>query len=226
MDNILAVLKKTALFQQIKEKDICSLLKCLSAQQKLFAKNEIIFGINEKITAIGIILSGKVQIMKEDILGNRTILAVLGERDLFGEAFSFAKVEKIPVNVIAQENCEILMINYRNIISACALACPFHRQLVDNILLILAKKNVYLNQKIEHLGKRTTRDKLISFLSMQAQEAQAHTFQIPYNRQELADYLCVDRSAMSHELSKLGKEGMISFHKNQFTLYDPIEYDP
>lgn len=218
MNNLYKILKSNPLFHQIEDSDLTSILKCLSAQQKLFAKNEIIFRVNDKIASVGIVLSGLVQIMKEDVLGNRTILANLEEGDMFGEAFACAKVDSIPVNVTAATDCTVLLIDYQKIITTCQSSCQFHAKLIENMLTILARKNVFLNQKIEYLSKRTTKDKLISYLSYEAQITGSNSFQIPFNRQELADYLCVDRSALSRELSKMKEEGILSFQKNRFKL--------
>lgn len=137
---------------------------------------------------------------------------------LFGEAFSFARVECLPVSVTAAEKTEVLFINCERIITVCPSACEFHNRLVRNMLKILAEKNMTLTQKIGHMGKRTTREKILSYLSEQAKKAGGESFTIPLNRQEMADYLAVDRSAMSKELGRLKEEGQISFHKNQFQL--------
>ena len=146
------------------------------------------------------------------------MLAKLGVGDIFGEAFTCAQKEKMPVGVLASEKSEILFIDYKRILDNAGVACTSYNKLIQNMMLILAGKNVMLTQKIEHLMKRSTREKLLSFLSAQAIEAKSHVFDIPLSRQELADYLAVDRSAMSNELSKLQQEGLLACTRNHFEL--------
>ena len=218
MKNYLEVLKNCALFDNINEKELEGLLKCLLAKHKTFKKNEFIFCEDDKPTYVGIVLSGSVCVVKEDFWGNRAILAKLGEADLFGEAFSCAEVERLPVSVVASENTQVLLIDYKRIITTCSSACAFHSNLINNMIKILAIKNIRMTQKIHHIVKRTTREKLLSYLSEQALIYKSDRFKIPFNRQELADYLSVDRSAMSNELSKLRDEGIIEFNKNEFKI--------
>lgn len=195
-----------------------ALLDCLSAVERHYEKNSFIFMENDAVTSIGVVLSGKVHIVQEDFWGNRTILAETGPGGLFGEAFSCAETEKLPVSVLAASDADILLIDYRRIITTCSSACIFHTGLIKNMLWILAGKNIMLTQKIEILTKRTTRQKLLSYLSAQAIQAGSHSFEIPFNRQELAEYLSVDRSAMSNELGKMRDEGILSFARNRFEL--------
>ena len=146
------------------------------------------------------------------------ILAHVGRGGLFGEAFSCAGKGTLPVSVAASETTGIMLIDYRKIVTTCSSACVFHMQLIKNMMRILAEKNILLTQKMEHLAKRTTRDKLLSFLSAQALLAGSDTVDIPFNRQELADYLCVDRSALSRELGAMQAEGLLKYEKNRFEL--------
>lgn len=212
------ILQRVPLFAGMAGQEISELLGCLSAREKQYHKNEAIFLAGERVTTVGIVLEGAVQVVKEDFLGNRTILAKLAAGELFAEAFSCAGVERLPVSVFAVTPCTVLMIDYRRIITTCTSACSFHGRLIENMLGILAGKNVLLSQKIEVLSRRATRDKLIAFLSAQAQQAGRRTFTIPFNRQELADYLCVDRSAMSSELGRLRDEGILEFDRSSFRL--------
>ncbi|MDL2253061.1 Crp/Fnr family transcriptional regulator [Ruminococcaceae bacterium OttesenSCG-928-I18] len=219
MDNhILPILRQCPLFRQIEPGDIPSMLQCLSAVKKGYRKGETVFSAGSAITHVGIVLTGRVHVEQNDYWGNRTILTQVGPAELFGEAFSCAGIEKLPVNVYAAEPSEILLIDYRKIIRSCSSACPFHAKLIQNMLWILAQKNVALTQKMETLTQRTTRDKLLAYLSRQAQAQGSSQFEIPFSRQELADYLSVDRSAMSSELSKMQKEGLLQFQKNRFSL--------
>lgn len=217
--NYYPILKKNKLFKSVDKEDIGNLLKCLSAKTKTYSKNDIIHMDGDNISYIGIILSGRVQIIKEDYFGNRTILSNLDEGEIFGEAFACANISKIPVTVISATESVILFIDYKRIITVCSSCCVFHLKLIGNMLNILATKNLMLNHKIDCLSKRTTRERLLTYLSFQSKKAESNSFTIPFNRQELADYLCVDRSAMSSELGKMRDEGILDFKKNKFTLY-------
>lgn len=209
---------QSPLFKGIAEKELKELLKCLNAKETAYEKNEFIFRAGDKASSIGVIISGGVYVLKEDFWGNRTILAKLEEGDLFGEAFACREEEKLPVSVMAVEKSRILFVDYRRIINNCPNTCVFHASLIENMIRILAGKNVMLTQKMEHLSKRTTREKILSYLSAQAVRCGSNVFTIPFNRQELADFLCVERSAMSAELGKMRKEGLLSCEKNRFVL--------
>lgn len=215
----ISLLEENVLFRGISEKELKGVLSCLGANNKNYRKGEFIFLAGEKISSIGLIIEGKVQVIKEDLFGNRTILTEVARGNLFGESFPFAEEEKLPVSVMAVMDCEILFIDYKKMITTCSSACRFHTKLIENMLYILARKNLILNEKIQIMSKRTTREKLLSYLQSQAMKVGSASFTISFNRQELADYLCVDRSAMSNELSKLQEEGQIKFQKNQFHLY-------
>ncbi|MGI5900755.1 MAG: Crp/Fnr family transcriptional regulator [Christensenellales bacterium] len=211
-------LQKVPLFVNISAHDLPTLMSCLSATIKSYEKDEIIFMAGDPATCVGIILSGKAHVQSEDFMGNRTIIAALDEGDLFGESMACAHVEKLPVSVVATESCRVMLIDYRKIVSICPSSCSFHSRLIENMLTIVASKNVILNQKVEIISRRSTREKLITYLSAQAQKAGGSSFTIPFSRQDLADFLCVERSAMSAEISKLQRDGMIKTSKNKFEL--------
>jgi CRP-like cAMP-binding protein len=200
------------------EKSLSYDISCLSAKEYNYSKKQSIFMFGDTPKNFGIVLSGNVQVVKEDYYGNRSIVAMIGEGMLFGEVFAFADIKKLPVSVIATTESKILLIDYDKLIHSCTQACSFHSKLIYNLLHIVASKNIMLNQKIELLSKRTTREKLLAYLMIEAQKTGSNSFHIAFNRQELADYLSVDRSAMSAELGKLRDEGVIEFHKNQFKL--------
>jgi CRP-like cAMP-binding protein len=212
------VLRTCPLFADIAEDDLPSLLDCLSASQQRFNKGKFVFMAGDDVTTVGIVLSGEVHILQEDFWGNRTIISNALPGELFGESFSTAEIENLPVSVMATEQSEILLIDCKRIITTCSSACVFHTGLIKNMVQILAQKNVLLMQKMEQVTKRTTREKLLAYLSAQAQKSAQNVFDIPFNRQDLADYLSVNRSAMSNELSKMRNEGLLEFHKNHFEL--------
>ena len=187
-----------SLFDGIENGELEQLLPCLGGRRVRFDEGDYIFMAGGRADQVGMVLSGSVLVFSDDFWGNRTIMAHVERGGLFGEAFSFARVEALPVSVTAAEKTEVLFIR--------------------NMLKILAEKNMALTQKIGHMGKRSTREKILSYLSEQAGKAGGESFSIPLNRQEMADYLAVDRSALSKELGRLEKEGQISFHKNQFQL--------
>ena len=206
------------LFEGIKETDLESLFGCLSAVRKRFRKNRYILFAGGRTDSVGIVLEGAVHVLRDDYWGRRKILARIEPGGIFGEAFSCAGVEKFPVSVTAAEESELLFVNCKRIITSCSSACVFHARLIMNLTRILAGKNIELIQKLEHITQPTTREKLLSYLSEQAQRAGKNVFSIPFNREELADYLSVERSAMSAELSKMRKDGLLLYRKNKFEL--------
>ena len=212
------VLSKTAIFEQISVNEIESILNCLGQVCQKYKKNEILVLAGSEISLIGIILVGSVQIIKEDILGNRTIISELKEGDMFGEAFAFAGMKQSAVTVIATEACETLSIDYRKMLSPCSSACSFHKKLVENMIKLIAKKNLELTSKMDILSQKTTRDRLLMYLTLQMRKNRSRIFYISFTRDELADYLCVNRSAMSRELSRMRDDGIIRFDKKRFEI--------
>ncbi len=220
MEKYLDLLKTVSLFANVDMSDIKLLLNCLSAKTERFKENETIFLAGNKAEFVGIVLSGQVQVVKEDFYGNKNIVAFIEKGQLFGEAFACADLKILPVSVFSAEDSEIMLIDYRKIITTCSNTCSFHSKLIYNMLRIVANKNIILSQKIEFISKRTTKEKLLAYLSSEAKKAGSNSFSIPFSRQELADFLSVDRSAMSAELCKLRDSGVIEFNKNKFVLKD------
>ena len=210
-------LTKIALVQGLNEQEISLILNCLQAKIKKYEKGETIFQEEEKIEEIGIIFSGTVTVQRNDYWGNRSIVALLGEMDVFGETFACLN-QASDVQVIAEEASEILFLQVNRVLTTCSSSCQFHNRLIRNLLEICARKNYQMNVKVDILSQKTTREKLLTFLSRQAIRLGKQQFEIPFNRQQLADYLSVDRSAMTVELGKLKREGIIDFQKNVFTL--------
>ncbi|MDR2529422.1 MAG: Crp/Fnr family transcriptional regulator [Synergistaceae bacterium] len=208
------------LFAGIGEADLRRLLGCLSAVQKRFEKNGFIFRAGDKADSVGIVLSGAIHVLREDFWGNRSILARVESGGLFGEAFACAGVKNLPVSVATVEEAEILLMNCKRILTACPSFRDFHTALIYNLTRILAEKNVMLTRKLEHVTQRTTREKLLSYLSERAKLTGGNAFDIPFNRQELADYLSVDRSAMSAELSRMKDEGLLRYQRSHFELFN------
>lgn len=211
-------LQKNPLFAGIEAEELKLLLGCLNVRERRYAKNQFIFFEGDAADRIGCVLSGSVQIMKEDYFGARNIIATIGPDELFGEAFAAAAIDALPLSVIASEESRILLIALRPLLTSCPRSCAFHHTLIQNFVRILARKNLSLIQKIEHVSKRSTREKVLSYLSSVAKARRSDRFTIPFNRQELADYLCADRSALSAVLSKLQDEGIIDFNRSDFTI--------
>jgi CRP-like cAMP-binding protein len=210
--------KTCPLFVGIDDGDLASLLACLSGTERTYMKGEIVLFAGSKPTAVGVVISGSVHITKEDYFGNRNIIAKIGMGGLFGEALVCAKAEAAPVTVTASEDSNVLLVNYSKIITTCPTACVFHMTLIRNMLHLLALKNISLVNKLEHVTKRTTQEKVLSYLSEQAQRRGSNIVEIPFDRQEMADFLSVERSALSAELSRLRDDGVIRFRKNRFEL--------
>lgn len=214
------ILNKCPLFHGIEEAELASVLECLNAGTAEYKKNELIFMEGSPAKFVGIVLSGGVRIIKEDYFGNRSIVSRSGPGELFGESFACAGTEVLPVSVAAAFDSEIMMIDCRRITRTCSHSCEFHNRIIFNLLKTVAKKNLEFNRKIEITSKRTTREKLMSYLMYEAKNNRSNSFTIPFDRQELADYLEVDRSGLSAEISRLRKEGIIECSRSRFTLLE------
>jgi CRP-like cAMP-binding protein len=218
MEKYSPVLKACPLFAEIAEAELRELLDCLGAARRVFGKNRFIFREGDAPQCLGVVLGGRVQIVQMDYGGQRSLLAQLTAGELFGEAFVCAQSPKLPLSVVAAEKSEILLINYQRALGACPRACRAHACLIKNMLRVLADKNIALTQKVKHVTRRGARAKLLSYLQAQARQAGTPVFAIPFNRQELADYLVMDRSAMCNELSKMRRENILRCQRNHFEL--------
>lgn len=206
------------LFQGISTEDIQGMMKCLSAVRRTYRKGEMIFCAGEDAKMMGMVAAGSVEIVHDDFWGNRQIMGTAHVGELFGESYACMPESVFLVSARAAEDCEILFMEVGRILTTCSPACEFHSRLIHNLLYVLASKNLRLTQKIEHMGQRSIREKVMAYLSFQAEMSHKETFEIPFNRQQLADYLAVDRSALSAELSRMQKEGLIQYEKNRFTI--------
>jgi CRP-like cAMP-binding protein len=213
-----AVLTACPLFSQIEPHQLQQLLNCLGAVRRRYPKGGVVLSMGEPVSDVGIVIEGGVHVVQEDFWGNRTLVSGVGPGGLFAEAFSCTGTPHLPVSVIAAEPLEVLFIDYRRIQHQCPAGCGFHGQLIRNMLSVLAHKNQTLTRKLWHVTRRTTRQKLLSYLSAVATEQNSDQITIPFNRQDLADYLAVDRSAMSSELARMQNEGILRYHRNHFTL--------
>lgn len=212
------VIRKCPLFHEIEDENITAMLGCIGAKWQSYPKNTPIISEGDPAIYVGMVLSGSVQIVREDYYGNRSIVTKLEPAQLFGESFSCAEVDAMPVSVIASTDAEILLMDCRRITQSCCNACEFHNRMIFNLMKVMARKNLIFNEKIEITGKRSTREKLMAFLLLQAKKNKSDTFTISYNRQELADFLEVERSGLSVEISKLCKAGVIKADKKTFHI--------
>ncbi len=221
MKQYINLLKNTYMFNGINESEIEGMLKCLNARTMLYKKNEYILRNGETVNSIGMVLEGLALVEKEDIWGNRTIISEISPGSLYAE--SYACLSKLPteISVIASDNTTVMLFDIRRILTTCSSSCGFHTKLIQNLLYTIAQKNVLLTKKMEYISKKTIKEKLLAYLSSEAMKAGSPTFNIPFNRQELADFLSVDRSALSSEISRLQKKGIISCRKNAFTILMP-----
>lgn len=193
------------------------MLNCLDAKLLDYGKDEFVFQAGDHVDSIGIILKGSAHIIRESYEGNRIIMAVLEEGDFFAEALCCADIEESPVSVQVRSDAVVLSLNFSRILHTCSNACSFHTKLIENMRYILANKNIALQSHFEVISRKSMREKILGYLHSLA-ITQGKIISIPLNREEFADYLCVDRSALSHELARMKSDGIIDYHKNTFRL--------
>lgn len=211
-------LAKTRLFRGIAPEEIETVLRCIGSYTKRFRKSETVFQIGDRISEFGIVLYGGVHIRSLDLWGNSSILSHVGPGQIFAESYACIPGEPLMVEVRAVDETEILFLNAAMAMKMCPKACSFHHLLIQNMLGIAAEKNLGLSRRMLHTSPKSIRSRLLSYFSEQALKHGNDTFAIPFNRQELAEYLGVDRSALSNELSKMQKEGLLVYDKKTFSL--------
>lgn len=216
MDN--TILMKSLLFTGIKENEIDALLHCLRAHTKKYKKDEVILHRGDVLNHVGLLLKGSAHVIKDDYWGNRTIIKEIRVAEIFGEAYACIHDKELEVSLLATQDCEVLFLDINAMTCMCEIGCRYHQQIIQNLLMITSRKNLILTQKMELVSKRTMREKILAYLSAQSQNQGSNTVKIPFNRQQFADYLSVNRSSLSIELSKMQKEGIIDFYKDTFKL--------
>lgn len=209
---------RSPLFAGATEEEVQAMMSCLGATSRRFKKGAYVFRMGEKITSLGLVLSGGVRIETVDAWGNVTVLSHAGPGAVFGEAYACAPDEPLLVNAVATQDSEVLFLEAARIARTCPSSCAHHARIVMNLLSVLARKNVQFSQRSLHTAPKSIRGKVLAYLSSQASLAGSASFTIPFNRQELADYLGVDRSALSNELSKMQKDGLIVTDRSHFVL--------
>ena len=218
MEELFPIIHSCPLFDGIARSDMGAMLACLGAKKITALKGQVIFAEGDPAAYVGIVLTGSVHLMREDYYGNRSIMAHIPPGEVFGETYACAGVTALPISIVADEDSDCLLIDCRRITVSCTNACSFHSRMIYNLLRLVAQKNLVFDQKIEITSKRTTREKLMAYLMTQAKLKGGGAFTIPYDRQALADYLEVDRSGLSAEISKLRREGKLGCRKNTFCL--------
>jgi CRP-like cAMP-binding protein len=211
---------KSKLFENLTEGEISSVLKCLNAKIKEYKKNSFVWHAGDKPKYMGIVIQGQVNIIKEDILGNKTLIANIEKNHIFGESFAIADISYYPVSVFVPKDSKILLLDFDGLKSTCKNNCDFHNQIIENLLKLTARKNIMLNQRINCITKKSTKQKLAFYLVSELGFDDKLEIKIPFNREELANYLGVNRSALSRELSSMKKNHIIDFNKNNFKLLD------
>ena len=211
-------LSNTPLFHGIREEEIGSLLPCLEPRESHYKKDEIIYRAGDTISSIGLVLKGSVNVVVNFFWGNSNIFGHVERGEIFAETYAILPGRELICDVVAAEDCDILFLNMNKMLTSCGKGCTFHQRLIHNIVRISAEKNLGLSNRMMHIASKSIRDRLLSYLSEQALVNGRISFSIPFSRQQLADYLGVDRSALSNELSKMQKDGLITYQKNNFTL--------
>jgi len=214
--------KRSALFDGIGIERLSALFACLGAKRQRLAKGEALMRTGERADRIGILLSGSLSVSAYDLDGRRTIIKRIGSGEIVAAAQALSGTDAMSVDVEADGDCDVLLVKTDRILSPCENACAFHSRLVRNIMRTLAVKTLELNRKIEILSHRSTQDRLMAYLRSVAQQKGTAEFDVPFDRQQLADYLCVERSALSAEISRLSKLGLITSRKSHFTLHRTV----
>ena len=218
MEEYLSVIRSSRLFSGLGDEELTAVLGCLGAEERSFPKDAFVLRTGDAANDVGLVLSGSVLVIQEDIWGNRNILARSGPGQTFAAAYACAPGSRLNVSVIAEAPAAVMLLGVGRMLSVCPSACAHHSRMIRNLLGELAEKNLRLSEKLTHMGQRTTRAKLMSYLSAEAQRLGKYEFDIPFSRQQLADYLAVERSGLSLELGKMRGEGLIDFHRNHFIL--------
>ena len=218
MKEFVPVLKRTKLFFGVGDEDILTMLSCLGARLRTYKKGEYVLRQGEHLGDILVLAEGSLYIQKDDYCGNRTILGHIGAGEIFGEAYVAPENGALMNDVIAAQYSSVFFFDVKRVITTCSSACCFHTMVVQNLFFAISEKNRSLVRKLDHISRRTTREKLLAYLSEEAKKQNSADITIPFNRQQLADYLSVDRSAMSNELCKMRDDGLLEFERSRFRL--------
>ena len=212
------LLAGTRLFQGIREHEIEAMLTCLSAEERTYGKDAYIYRAGDVTGRLGVVMEGAVNIIKDDVWGNRKIIENIGGGQIFGETYACLKGEPLMVDVQASERSRILFMDVNRILTTCSSSCDFHNRLIRSLMYVLAGKNLMLTKKMDIITPKSLRERVMVYLSQESVKQGCRTVTVPFNRQQMADYLSVDRSALSAERSRMQRDGVISYEKNRFTI--------
>lgn len=218
MEEFLSTIRSAPLFSGVSEAELTAMLACLKAEKKDFPKEAFVLRAGDTAESIGLVLTGTVLVIQEDIWGNRNILSKAGPGQTFAVAYACAPGSRLNVSVVAETPVTVLFLNVKRILTVCPSACSYHSRIIRNLLGELAGKNLQFSEKLTHVGQRSTRSKIMSYLSAEALRLGTYELDIPFSRQQLADYLGVERSGLSQELGKMKKDGLLDYHKSHFVL--------
>lgn len=196
------------------------MLRCLNAREASFPKGSYLPVSEESVPLMGVVLEGSVAMLSEDRGGKRSLLTILWQDQLFGETYACAQAKNRIIAYQARTDCQVLLMNYDRVLHSCKVTCLFHHRLVENMVELIAAKNLELTEKIEAVSCTTIREKVLTYLRRLAQSQDSPRVTVPFGRTELADYLCVDRSAMTRELARMREAGLLDYHKREFILLD------
>ncbi len=163
-------------------------------------------------------LAGLAQVIKENIHGDRLTMRTLGAGEMFGETYASLGVRVIPVSVIALEETRVIEFELKSLVLTCESACAFHRKLILNLMRIIAQKNAVLSEQMYYLSHKTIRGRLEAYLLDCVDKSGSLTVNLPFNRREMAEFLCMDRTAMQREMAKMKEEGVLDYYKNTFKI--------
>lgn len=217
MQEYFGILQMTGLFQDIQRADLLSMLPCLGAEIKELRKDAILLHAGDMPQFVGIVMQGQLHIVREDFDGNRSLMAAVTSGDIFAEALCCAGVQESPISVVADCASTVMLLRFSRILQTCSNACAHHTKLIENMLRLVAEKNLQLQNRMEIIRLKSVRAKVLRYLESFAQK-QGRSITIPFNREELADFLCIERSALSHELARMKRDGLIDYRKNWFVL--------
>lgn len=212
------LLLKSELFMNISGEELSGLLSCLRAREKCYEKGEIVLHSGEKVHELGFVEAGSVNITLNFYWGQSHIIGHIERGNIFAESYALLSDKELKADVVVAENARIIFFDMRGLLNICKNSCASHQQMLKNLLMMSARKNLALSSRMLHTAPKTIRERLLSYLSQMAIEKGSDEFVIPFSRQELADYLALDRSTLSNELSKMRRDGFIDFKKNLFWL--------
>ncbi|MDR2036095.1 MAG: Crp/Fnr family transcriptional regulator [Coriobacteriales bacterium] len=214
----LEALGTCTLFTSIKEDELSAILTCLGAKTKHYTKGQFIFKTGTKLTRVGVVLEGCVHLIQEDYWGNRLLIEQVTPGEIFGEAFACSLNEVLLLDAQAAKDSTVLFLDFQRLVTTCSSACAFHLKLITNMVSSMARENIALTRKIEHTNRRSISDKILSYLSTQALLHDSSHFEVPFSRQEFADYLAIDRASLCRSLAALKEQGVIDVQGRSISL--------